>query len=149
MDKSAEKSEELFNSGYYWAESVILAVAGKTDIDTALLTRLASGFCSGMARTSGMCGAVTGGMLALNLALGRKDQTDSIEKNYDAIQELINRFESRFTSTNCSELLSCDLGTEEGRKKFKEEELINKCREFTSKAAGITAEILDEVNKVG
>jgi len=102
-----------------------------------------------MARTSGMCGAVTGGILAINLLLGREDLSDSIEGNYSAVQKLIERFENRFQSANCTELLQCDLGTEEGQKKFREEELFNRCREFTSEAARITAEILESIEKKG
>ena len=96
-----------------------------------------------------MCGAVTGGILALNLALGRAMPSDSVEENYSAIQKLIESFESCFNSTNCTELLRCDLGTEEGQRKFKEEELFNRCREFTLNAARITAEILKDIEKKG
>lgn len=128
---------------------MLLAVAGKSDIDPLLLTKLASGFCSGMARTSGMCGAITGGILALNLVLGRETPSDSIEENYKAVQKLIEKFEKRFCSTNCTELLHCDLGTDEGQERFRENELFNRCREFTSEAASITIEILKEAETEG
>jgi len=66
-----ERCETLFNDGLYCAECVVKAVADHYDLKSDLLPRLATGFCSGMSRTGGTCGAVTGGVLALNLFLGR------------------------------------------------------------------------------
>ena len=91
-----------------------------------------------------MCGAVTGGILALNLSLGRESNSDSFDENYSAVQKLLEEFEARFGSSNCTELLGCDLGSKEGQEKFKEEGLFERCREFTGEAAKISAELLKD-----
>lgn len=91
-----------------------------------------------------MCGAVTGAILALNLSLGRESNSGSFDGNYSAVQKLIEEFEARFGSSNCTELLGCDLGSKEGQEKFKKEELFERCREFTGEAAKISAEILKD-----
>jgi len=60
-ERVSQKSRELFDSGFYCAESVLLAIAGHKGIQSDLIPGIATGFCSGMSRTCGMCGAVTGG----------------------------------------------------------------------------------------
>jgi hypothetical protein len=51
IDQVASKSREHFISGYYCAESVLLAVSEAKGIQSDLIPKIASGFCSGMART--------------------------------------------------------------------------------------------------
>ena len=56
-------AEESFASGLYCAESVVLSIARSQGIESDLLPKLATGFCSGMARTCGTCGALSGAIL--------------------------------------------------------------------------------------
>ena len=86
----SQKSRELFQSGYYCAESVLLAIAEEKGIESDFIPKIATGFCSGMARTGGMCGAVSGAMLALNLVTGRSTPGESIEENYLGIRDHLN-----------------------------------------------------------
>lgn len=92
----------------------MLAVAGQLNIQSDLIPRLATGFCSGMARTGGMCGAVSGGMMAIGLALGRDAPTDDIDRCYQAVHEFQQRFAAQYGSLNCLELTGVHLGTPEG-----------------------------------
>ena len=87
-----------------------------------------------MARTSNLCGAVSGGMLAINLLTGRNSPEDSVDRNYARIQEFLNTFEKEFGSTNCQALVECDLGTEEGQIKFKDQDKIELCYQFVEDA---------------
>ena len=64
-------AEDSFAAGFYCAESVVMAIAKAEGIESELLPRIATGFGGGMARTCGDCGAVTGAMMAVGLALGR------------------------------------------------------------------------------
>jgi C_GCAxxG_C_C family probable redox protein len=136
----AQKSKELFQSGYYCAESVLLAIAEEKGIESDLIPKIATGFCSGMARTGGVCGAVSGAMLALNLVTGRSTPEESIEENYVSIRELLNSFEEKFGSTNCMELVECDLGTEEGQKFYEENNRFVQCLEYVGEATGMALE---------
>ena len=70
-DQAPKRSRELFNSGFYCAESVLMAIAESRGIRSDLIPRIATGFCSGMARTGGQCGAVSGAMMGISLATGR------------------------------------------------------------------------------
>lgn len=143
-------AEEAFLSGLYCAESTLVAVAEAQGIESELLPRIATGFCSGMARTCGTCGALTGAMMGLSLAFGRSRSDESVATAYTATQRLVFEFERSFGSRDCHVLLGCDLGTAEGQAIFREQRLGQRCAEYTGKAAEIAAAILAEVDpKVG
>jgi len=119
MDSTSERGRELFEGGYYCAESVLLAVAESRGVDCRIIPRIATGLCSGIARTSGMCGAVLGAILAIGAAIGRNDPSDSVEPTYAAVRGLLERFEQEHGSTNCRTLSGCDLATDEGQIAFR------------------------------
>ena len=143
MNKNQEAAAKRFDEGLYCAESVLATIAEALGIESALIPGIATGFCSGMARTCGPCGALTGGVLGLNLVFGRSSAAQSVGNNYAAVQALVEQFRETFGSTNCAELLGCDLGTQEGQRIFGAENLISRCREFTGKAAELTIRIIE------
>ncbi len=146
MNNTFNKSKETFDSGLLCAESVLKVIAEEEGVESDLIPGIASGLCSGMARTSNMCGAVTGGILAISLVTGRKTAGESLDKNYAAVQRLISEFEAEFGSSNCQELLACNLGTEDGQKKFIGNNLrMNLCGNFVGRAAEITRKIIDDL----
>lgn len=134
-----KSAEELFSSGLYCAESVVGALARSQGLDSDLLPRVATAFCGGMARTCGTCGAVTGAIMGIGLALGRSAPGESVAPSYIATQQLVREFEQEFGSRNCHELLGCDLGTPEGQATFREKKLGQFCLQYTGKAAEIAA----------
>lgn len=133
-DRVASRSGELFGQGLFCAESVLQAVAESQNIKNDLIPSIATGFCSGMARTGGLCGAAGGAILAINMLCGRNDTTSTVENNYKIVRDFIGRFEAQFGSTNCSQLLGCHLGTPEGQAFFKGNNLREKCLVFTREA---------------
>ncbi len=143
MSNSYQKGKEAFDSGLYCAESVLKVITDEEGVSSPLLPGIATGFCSGMSRTCNMCGALTGGILALNVVFGRNSSDDSVEENYKAVQKLVSDFENEFGSTNCQELLGCNLGNDIGQKKFNENELYLKCGEYTGKATELVRAIIN------
>ena len=135
-------AEASFDAGLYCAESVVLSLARAQGIDSELLPKVATAFCGGMARTCGTCGAVTGAVMGLGLALGRERPGESAQPSYEATQRLIRQFEDEFGSRDCHVLLGCNLGTPEGQASFREQHLAQRCIEYTGRAAEIAAEIL-------
>ena len=95
-----------------------------------------------MARTSKQCGAVSGGMLAINLLTGRSSPDESVDRNYTLIQEFLRAFEEKFGSTNCKELIECDLGTEEGQINFVDKDKIYQCYEYVEEATRMVLGLL-------
>lgn len=143
-DQVSYQSSDLFIGGYYCAESVLLAVAEQLGIESGVLPKIATGFCSGAGRTSGMCGAVSGAIMAIGLKLGRNNPGDSAEPCYAAVKKLVDAFEKEFGSVNCRTLIECDLATPEGQNKFERHHLMVRCREYTREAARMAIQALPE-----
>jgi len=119
-------------------------VAESKGIQSDLIPKIATGFCSGVSRTCGICGAVSGAIMVLNLVYGRSMPDESVETCYTTVQKLTDMFERKFGSTNCKQLIGCDLGTEEGQNTFKSNNLIEQCRNYTEEATRMVMLILEE-----
>ncbi len=114
-----------------------MAVAESLGVESELLPQIATGFCSGMARTGGFCGALSGAMMGVGLVNGRNQPRASVEENYQTVQTLIAQFKDKFGSTNCQELTGCHLGTPEGIAKFQESGQGAKCVNYAGEAAAM------------
>lgn len=147
FEKSAERSVALFVSGYYCAESVLLAIAEEKGIHSELIPKIATGFCSGTARMCGPCGAVSGAIMGINLLTGRSEPNSSVEQNYALVRKFIKDFEETFGSTNCRELMGCDLGTKEGQAHFNSRGLLKKCYIYTREATRMTLILLQDAGR--
>jgi C_GCAxxG_C_C family probable redox protein len=142
IGQTSQRSMDLFESGFYCAESVLLALAEANGVQSDLIPRIATGFCSGMARTCGTCGAVTGAIISLNLATGRSSPAESVDRNYALVQRLIRAFEQEFGSTNCADLIGCDVGSAEGQEFYAENNLVGRCKHYTGEAVRIALSLL-------
>lgn len=145
--ETGKHAETLFSKGLFCAESAVLAIAASHGVESDILPRAATGFCSGMARTCGTCGALSGAIMGLGLILGRDNADGSVERAYGAVGKLIRRFEEEFGSTNCMGILDCDLGTPEGQAVFSENNLRELCTRITGRAAAMAAELLEEIEE--
>lgn len=141
-EKAVEASIACFDTGFGCAESVLIAIAQYKDIHSELIPRIATGFCGGLARTNGMCGAVTGGVLAINLVLGRDQADQDKDANYEAIQKFMGNFMKRFEDVSCPALIGVELSTEEGQMTFKERNLHPRCSGFVGEATRMVLEII-------
>jgi C_GCAxxG_C_C family probable redox protein len=144
IDKASQRSGEIFESGLYCAESVLLAVCETYGIQSDLIPKIATGFCGGMSRTCGMCGAVSGAIMALSLFTGRSKPDESVMESYTAAQKLMRMFSGSFGSTNCRDLTGVDLGADEGQKKFKEDKIIERCKGYTIEATRMATTLIEE-----
>lgn len=140
-------AEGSFSSGLYCAESVIMAIARAEGVESELFPRLATALCSGMSRSCGPCGALTGALLGVGLALGRSTPDGSVEPAYTAARQVIKEFEQEFGSRDCQALLGgIDLNTVEGQTLFTEQNLGERCCQITGKAAEIAARVIFDSN---
>ena len=144
IDRAAHRSRELFDSGYYCAESVLLAMAEAKGIQSDLIPKIATGFCSGMSRTGDQCGAVSGAIMGLSLLTGRSSPEESVEDNYVVVRRLMDMFEGRFGSTNCRRLIGCDLSTEEGQETFRANNLVKDCKRYTEEATRMAISLMEK-----
>jgi len=141
-DVVAEKSLQLWDAGYYCAESVLLAVAEALHLSCEAIPRIATGLCSGLARTGGLCGALAGAMLAASAVLGRNSPEDSEDRCYDAIHRVTQAFTDRFGAQDCFTLAGCHLGTEAGQAQYRASGQRSRCGRYVYEATRLTMETL-------
>jgi C_GCAxxG_C_C family probable redox protein len=146
----AQRSEELFQSGLCCAESVLQAIAESRGIQSELIPRIATGLCGGIARTGGICGALSGGVLGISIVTGRNKAGQSTEVNARLVRALLGVFEAKFGATECKWLIGCRLDTPEGQQFFKENKLREqKCRMFVKEAAAMASGLLEQAGLEG
>jgi C_GCAxxG_C_C family probable redox protein len=140
----AQRSEELFRQGFCCAESVLLAIAESRGLKSELIPKIATGLCGGVGRSGGLCGAVSGGVLALNMVAGRSHPSQSPEANHRLVRALLSQFEAKFGTTTCERLIGCRLDTPEGHQHFKDNQLREKtCQGLVKEAAGMVSALLE------
>lgn len=140
----AHRAAEHFDAGYYCAESVLMALGEHMGINETWIPRIATGFCTGASRTWGNCGALSGGIMAINLAFGRSYPDQSATPNYDAVQRFSQEFHTACGGTRCSELLGCDLESKEGRAIYRHDHLRHQCREYVTIATRLAADLIGD-----
>jgi C_GCAxxG_C_C family probable redox protein len=143
-----ESAKSYASQGFLCSEAVLLAVSGWLSMKSDLIPRVATGFGAGIGSCGSTCGALSGGVMALSLRFGRNDPTrrkDEGRRPYWFARELYERFEHEFGSTLCSEITGCDISTDEGRKKYGDENTWEtKCRRYIASATGIVYDLIIE-----
>lgn len=113
-------------------------------IESDLIPKIATGLCGGISNTNGMCGAVTGAVLAINMTDGRSKANVDREGNKAKIQELVKSFENKFKSKQCYELCGHDLSTEQGQMDYNINEAYEICDILVDFATNKTLELIDQ-----
>lgn len=145
MRKIADTAEKRFVEGFSCSQAIFSAFAETEGIDLDTALRIASSFGAGMARMGNTCGALTGGMMVLGLKFGRivADDADAKEKNYRLVLEFVEKFNERFESCTCRDLLGFDPDSPEASQRFANEpELEKRCAGFVREASEILEDII-------
>lgn len=80
--------------------------------------------------------------MVLGLSANRADK-DAREQLYAVSKRFVERFKSEHGSILCTDLLGCDISTEEGLEKAREENIFRTvCPEYVKQATQILQEIL-------
>jgi C_GCAxxG_C_C family probable redox protein len=113
-------------------------------LEGSLLPRLASGFGGGVGRKGSLCGAFTGGIMAIGMKMGRTDPKDrkTLLEVYDKCQQFWEKFEKEFGSRNCYDLIGLHLDDPEENKKWAETGGREKCTAIVEKTAGMLCEFI-------
>ncbi|MBU1100210.1 MAG: C-GCAxxG-C-C family protein [Bacteroidetes bacterium] len=140
MEKYSKMSGDYFQNGYCCAESVLLAVAEAYNIKSDLIPKIATGFCTGIAKTDSLCGAMTGGILGINVLTGRTEPNADRTENYELIQDLTEYFRENFKELSCKGVCGHDLATLEGQEAFEKAGAKSHC---TSVVINTTLQVLE------
>lgn len=143
MERS-EQAKEVFLSGYNCAQSVVLSFSDDLKYSKELAMKISAGFGAGMGRLQETCGAVSGAIMVLGLIKGEQvNNNDELKSEaYSSVKELSKEFTAAYHTTNCREIIGCDLNTPEGAAKFKDEKIMeNVCAGCVAKAVQIVESI--------
>lgn len=106
----SEKAAAYFSEGYNCAQSVLLALSQHWRIADDLIPRIATGFGGGIGRCGSVCGALTGGVMAIGIKYGTNEPSgDKRKKAYELARDLLRRFQRKHGSVSCRELIGYDL----------------------------------------
>ena len=134
-----------FEKSFNCAQSVLGPFAERLGVDIDLALKMATPFGGGMGHNSQVCGAVSGGLMAIGLVKGIS--SPDREKKY-ACYALAAEFQSRFRALHgtltCPELLGYDIREPEMLEKVRELNLFHtRCPIFVADAARIVEELLN------
>ena len=148
MEDRTEIAVSKFLGGYNCAQSVVYSFCDDLQLEKDLALKVACGFGAGFGRKQEVCGAVTGGIIVLGAKYGRgeKDEKAMTEATYQRVRALIDQFTERNGALTCRGLLGgCELTTEEGQKRFKENDLLNKvCKPCVQSVVEILERMMEE-----
>jgi len=123
---SVDYAMECWSKGFNCAESVLRGVCFGLGIDLPPIAKMmATPLGGGMGRAENVCGALSGGVIAIGAVLGRTDHSDDKFRSYMAARDLHDEFLNRFGGTRCSELNFGDFITSHHRRR---------CSEFVKEA---------------
>ncbi len=129
---AAEEAIRNFLNGYNCAQSVLLTIANHHKIRNALIPKIATGFGGGIGRCGSVCGALTGGVMALGMGYGTNNPSQEERAQcYELAHELYTKFAQRYETVFCNELIGYDLSKPEELDKARSEKIFEKkCPDF-------------------
>ena len=134
--ETEKKASDYFDSGFNCAESVLKAtIESRTDNVSPELTKFASALGGGVGGShEELCGALSGGVLAIGLLYGRTEPGVDVQFARDLATEFRARFLKEFGTTKCGVLLE----------RFGEQDNDDKCARLTGAVAALLSDLLDE-----
>jgi C_GCAxxG_C_C family probable redox protein len=131
-----QRAFHYYQSGFHCAEVISKAILEfhAKERSTAVPS-VASGFGGGIGKSKeDVCGALTGGIIALGYLYGRSNPDEDVQEVMDLSSEFRKRFIQEVGSTRCGDIL----------RRFGEQENMMKCKEMTMRASKILSDLLKE-----
>jgi len=145
LDKVQANAEELFRSGTYFCSEAVLQTIneflGKPYGED--IVKLASGFPIGMGKAGCLCGAVSGGQMALGMVYGRVQGEPMDDKMFEKAKRLHDYIINEYKATCCRIITKQWAGDN-----FKSPERKNHCITITGKVARWVANEIIEDGKI-
>ncbi|MDD3393758.1 MAG: C-GCAxxG-C-C family protein [Anaerotignum sp.] len=154
VEQAEKNSSNYFRQGLNCTECIMCTFLDMYNKDMPKeVMALATGFGSGMGETKNTCGAITGAVMALSSAIGRKDpfaketvgeRISELKDVYALVGEMVQEIEGHYGTLICKEL-SNPLGEFEGKARKKNcMQIIGYCGGLAMKYALKAEEIANE-----
>jgi len=121
------KAVAMMKDGFLCSQAVFSTLGEQLGIDRNQAIKLATGLGAGISGNGDICGAVSGGIMAIGLKHGNDENTDvdSRNKTFYLSQELIEKIKVKHGCYMCRDLTGIDF-TPEGIKLFEERNIAEK-----------------------
>jgi C_GCAxxG_C_C family probable redox protein len=145
MPAPSDTAVALFSDGYSCSQAVLAAFARDLGLEHEAALKLASAFGGGIGRRGDVCGAVSGALMALGLALGHSGNDDaSKDATVELVRSFLERFEAAHGSVTCRTLIG-HSDSPEGRQKARDAGVFQSiCPALVADAARLVSSVLDE-----
>lgn len=144
-----DRAVACFDAGFSCAQAICQVYGEEFGLSREQASRIAAGLGAGMARTGGICGAVSGAVLILGLAYGGglEDAGPARERTYAAVQEFVAGFRAAQGSVSCTGLLGYDLGNPDESALARQDGVVRRvCPGLVRAAAELLEEMLGRKN---
>lgn len=124
-----EKAAAYHRDGYNCAQAVLLTLYDYMypDAKNELIPKIATGFGGGIGRCGNICGALSGGIMAVGLKYGNNEINAKKKANaYAKAQALYKLFEKQHGSVMCRDLMKYDLSDPDQMAKAKQDDVFEK-----------------------
>jgi C_GCAxxG_C_C family probable redox protein len=136
-----EKAAEIFKKKFNCSQAVFAAYCDGKKIDEKSALKLSTVFGAGVACTGGgLCGAVSGALMAISMKFGKGDVDGDPDKSktYELAKNFMKQFESANGSIYCERILGLNIGSPAGMKKAQDSSMFEtKCLEMVKSAADL------------
>ncbi len=137
-------AQKYFEDHFNCAQSVFAPFAQRYGMDLETALKIATPFGGGMGHASQVCGAVSGGLMAIGLAKGILTYDRELKYAcYDMAKEFQSRFLELHGEITCPGLLGFDIGDPEELEQVREQNLFHTlCPKFIADAAKLAEAII-------
>jgi len=144
IETYAAKAGLNFEMGYNCAQSVFGSLAELSGMDAQLAFKLAAPFGLGASYSVSLCGALTGGLLALGSVFGNSGPDSELKlHNYAMGSQLVERFRTQFGNVECAKLQGMEIRSEADLAEAREKCVFkDKCSFYVTQATRMACEIM-------
>lgn len=144
MKRNKQTALTCFQNGFNCSQAVLSTFCEENGMSKETALKIATCFGGGM-RNGEVCGAVTGGLMAIGLKYGHSVEGDDTTKTraYQLTREFTQQFKEKRGSLLCRKLLGYDLSDPEQFAVIKEKQL------FDTICPGIIEDVVEMVEKIG
>lgn len=144
-EEVVERAVGYAEEGFLCSESVLMALRDALGVSCGCVPRIATGFAAGIGRTGNLCGAFTGAVMGLGLALGRDRPVAGERAPHWYSKKMAEAFEEAEGSLTCPGILGLDIGDPDDYQKYREGNTWSTvCRGLIKMATGLAYDILVE-----
>lgn len=140
-----DQAQKIFDQGFNCTQAVFAAFAPSLDLEQTHALKIASGFGGGMHMGS-TCGALTGAMMVIGMALGFQRYSPERKAEFSKIcQDLILRWKENIRDIDCRDILQIDPTDSSQKQAAKEAGILaERCTRCVRTAAELSFEMLRE-----